>query len=202
MPVYFECSVSASYLFNVGCVMFTSQRVILSRIGTTMQVNVEACPYLHYQIRRSKSTRSNTVWPSGGSAQWQIFIGGANRRSIHGGKAAWAGNSIAKEGPFNCAELRSRKGIPLKRQYLYIIIGNRGSQVIFYLAYYQKSRGCCWTEEGVADDFAKALLAIRSSQDVVDAGLQMRAINSSEICEQVNDIGQTTRHYINSSLRA
>ena len=101
MPVYFECSVSASYLFNVGCVMFTSQRVILPRIGITMQVNVEACPYLHYQIRRSKSTRSNTVWPSGGSAQWQIFIGGANRRSIHGGKAAWAGNSIAKEGPFN-----------------------------------------------------------------------------------------------------
>ena len=84
--------------------------------GTTMQVNVEACPYLHYQIQRSKSTRSNTVWPSGGSAQWQIFIGGANRRSIHGGEAAWAGNSIAKEGPFNCAELRSRKGIPLKRE--------------------------------------------------------------------------------------
>ena len=115
---------------KICCVMSTSQRVILPRIGTTMQVNVEACPYLHYQIRRSKSTRSNTVWPSGGSAQWQIFIGGANRRSIHGWKAAWAGNSIAKEGPFNSAELRSRKGIPLKRQYLYIIIDNRGSLVI------------------------------------------------------------------------
>ena len=95
---------------KICSVMSTSQSVILPRIGITMQVNVEACPYLHYQIRRSKSTRSNTVWPSGGSAQWQIFIGGANRRSIHGEKAAWAGNSIAKEGPFNCAELRCRKG--------------------------------------------------------------------------------------------
>ena len=72
----------------------------------------------------------------------------------------------------------------------------------FYWTYYQKSRGCCWAEEGVANDFAKALLAIRGSQDVVDAGLHMRAITSIEYCEQVNDIGQTRRHCINSSLWA
>ena len=126
---------------------------------------------LHYQIRRSKSTRPNRVLEVGGMAN--IHRG----KSIHGvtilqRRVPWTGGKYAatSQGTTFMIISISRHNWNLFLRLKKHMLKKRLFRV------WVNSRGSSWTREEVGDNFAEAFLTIGCCQDVVDASLRIESL--------------------------